>query len=131
MTPPDHARQPMQSEADSTPVNTGVVAAVRGSVVDIHFDDQLPSIYTLLHAMEGEISIEVLAQLNAHRVRGIALTPTQGLARGMIVESTGGPLKGPIGKKILSGARFRVGHAALTMEREQTHDRRTKGLIHE
>ena len=82
--------------------SSGVVVAVRGSVVDIRFDDQLPPIYTLLHAMEGQIAIEVLAQLDAHRVRGIALTPTQGLARGMVVKSTGGPLKVPVGKAILS-----------------------------
>jgi F-type H+/Na+-transporting ATPase subunit beta len=44
----------------------------------------------------------VLAQLDAHHVRGIALTPTQGLARGMAVEDTGGPLKAPVGKGILS-----------------------------
>ena len=62
----------------------------------------LPPIYSLLHAKEGKIAIEVLAQLDAHRVRGIALTPTQGLARGMAVEDTGGPFKAPVGKGILS-----------------------------
>jgi hypothetical protein len=36
---------------------------------------------------ERQIVIEVLAQRDAHHVRGIALTPTQGLARGMTVES--------------------------------------------
>ena len=51
---------------------------------------------------EKQIVIEVLAQLDAHHVRGIALTPTQGLARGMAVEDTGGPLKAPVGKGILS-----------------------------
>jgi F-type H+-transporting ATPase subunit beta len=35
-------------------------------------------------------------------VRGIALTPTQGLTRGAAVENTGGPLKAPVGKGILS-----------------------------
>ena len=80
----------------------GAVVSVRGSVVDIRFDAHLPPIYSLLHAREGEIAIEVLAQLDAHRVRGIALTPTQGLARGMAVEDTGGPLKAPVGKGILS-----------------------------
>jgi len=84
------------------PSNLGVVVSVRGSVVDICFDAYLPPIYALLHAMDGEIAIEVLAQLDAHRVRGIALTPTQGLARGMAVEDTGGPLKAPVGKGILS-----------------------------
>ena len=34
----------------------------------------------------GEIVIEILSQLDANHVRGIALTPTQGLARGMPVE---------------------------------------------
>ncbi|MCJ7839223.1 MAG: F0F1 ATP synthase subunit beta, partial [Burkholderiales bacterium] len=82
--------------------NLGVVAAVRGSVVDIRFDGHLPPIYSLLHAQEGRIVIEVLAQLDAQHVRGIALTPTQGLARGMPVEDSGGPLKALVGKGILS-----------------------------
>ena len=85
-----------------SPSNVGAVVSVRGSVVDIRFDAHLPPIYSLLHAKEGEIAIEVLAQLDAHRVRGIALTPTQGLARGIAVEDTGGPLKAPVGKGILS-----------------------------
>jgi F-type H+-transporting ATPase subunit beta len=82
--------------------NLGAVVSVRGSVVDIQFDTHLPPIYSLLHANEGKIAIEVLAQLDAHHVRGIALTPTQGLARGIVVEDTGGPLKAPVGKGILS-----------------------------
>jgi F-type H+-transporting ATPase subunit beta len=80
----------------------GTVLSVRGSVVDVRFDAHLPSIYSLLHAKDGEIAIEVLAQVDAHRVRGIALTPTQGLSRGMAVEDTGGPLKAPVGEGILS-----------------------------
>lgn len=90
----------MKNKANLT--NLGVVVLVRGSVVDIHFNDHLPPIYSLLHAKEGKIVIEVLAQLDVHRVRGIALTPTQGLARGTAVEDTGGPLKAPVGKGILS-----------------------------
>ncbi len=83
--------------------NSGVVVSVRGSVVDMHFDAQLPPIYSLLRAGEkNQIVIEVLAQLHARRVRGIALTPTQGLARGMAVEDSGGPLQAPVGKGILA-----------------------------
>lgn len=83
--------------------NTGTVVSVRGSVVDINFDKHLPPIYSLLRAgAEGEIAIEVLSQLDMHRVRGIALTSTQGLARGMVVEDTGEPLQTPVGKNILS-----------------------------
>ena len=39
--------------------------------------------------------------MTAARAR-IALTPTQGLARGMTVRDTGGPLKAPVGKAVLS-----------------------------
>ena len=84
------------------PLNLGAVISVRGSVVDVRFDAHLPSIHSLLRAKEGEIAIEVLAQLDAHRVRGIALTPTEGLARGMVVEDTGGPLQAPVGQEVLS-----------------------------
>ena len=85
-----------------SPSNLGAVVAVRGSVVDIRFEVHLPPIYSLLRADDGKIAIEVLSQLDAHHVRGIALTPTQGLARGMAVTDTGGPLKAPVGKGILS-----------------------------
>jgi F-type H+-transporting ATPase subunit beta len=83
--------------------NPGTVTSVRGSVVDVRFDGPLPPIYSVLHAgAKNEIVIEVLAQRDARHVRGIALTPTQGLARGMVVADTGGPLKAPVGKAILS-----------------------------
>ncbi len=76
---------------------------MRGSVVDVRFNDRLPAIYSLLHAGENsQIAIEVMMQLDRQHVRGIALNPTQGLARGMSVQDTGGPLKVPIGKGILS-----------------------------
>lgn len=81
----------------------GAVASVRGSVVDVRFDERLPPIYTLLRAgAQGRIVIEVLSQRDAHHVRAIALTPTQGLARGMPVVDSGGPLRAPVGKAILS-----------------------------
>ena len=83
--------------------NLGVIVSVRGSVVDVRFDNYLPPIYSMLHAgKDGRVAIEVLSQLDAHMVRGVALTPTQGLARGMVVEDSGGPLLAPVGKGILS-----------------------------
>jgi F-type H+-transporting ATPase subunit beta len=88
---------------EPTVPKAGVVVAVRGSVVDMRFDGPLPAIHTLLRAGDGgRVAIEVLAQRDARHVRGIALTPTQGLARGMAVEDTGGPLQAPVGKPILS-----------------------------
>jgi F-type H+-transporting ATPase subunit beta len=85
------------------PRSDGVVVAVRGSVVDVRFGNSLPPIFSLLRTgARHDVLMEVLAQHDAHHVRAIALTPTQGLARGMSVEDTGGPLMAPVGKGILS-----------------------------
>jgi F-type H+/Na+-transporting ATPase subunit beta len=87
----------------SRPSNLGVIVSVRGSVVDIRFDVQLPPIYAVLLAgAKKEIVVEVLAHQDARHVRAIALTPTQGLARGMSVEDTGSPLSTPVGTAVLS-----------------------------
>jgi len=85
------------------PQNLGAVVSVRGSVVDVRFEEILPPVYSLLRAgAESNIVIEVMAQLDKRHVRGIALTPTQGLGRGMPVADTGGPLQAPVGKTIIS-----------------------------
>lgn len=86
------------------PPNRGTVLSVRGSIVDIRFDSaRLPSVNNLLRAGEhGQVLIEVWSQLDSNRVRGIALTPPQGLSRGARVDDTGGPLKVPVGKTIRS-----------------------------
>jgi F-type H+-transporting ATPase subunit beta len=83
--------------------HTGTITSIRGSVVDVRFEDYLPPINSLLRTgKDGRVVVEVWAQLSATTVRGIALTPTQGLARGMAVKDTGGPLKAPVGKGIRS-----------------------------
>ena len=64
---------------------------------------------------DNELVTEVLAQRGAHHVRGIALTPTQGIARGMSVTDTGVPLQVPVGKAILSRMFDVFGH---TIDRE-------------
>ncbi len=83
--------------------NGGKVINVRGSVVDVHFEEDLPLINTLLRTgTDGQIILEVRFQLNTQRVRTIAFTPTEGLSRGMRVESLEEPLKAPVGRAILS-----------------------------
>lgn len=83
--------------------NFGSILSVRGSVVDILFEHDLPSIHQLLRTGdEGQVLIEVLTHLSPNRVRGMALTPTQGLSRGEAVADTGGPLRVPVGKSTLS-----------------------------
>ncbi|MCX9087997.1 MAG: F0F1 ATP synthase subunit beta [Candidatus Methanoperedens sp.] len=80
-------------------VNTGTVVSIRGSVIDIRFQDKLPEIHNQLTA--GSIVIEVLIHLTPEVVRGIALVPTQGLARGATVIDTGHPLMVPVGEQLL------------------------------
>ncbi|MDO9551357.1 F0F1 ATP synthase subunit beta [Rhodonellum sp.] len=92
----------LNSAKKNQSLNYGKVISVRGSVVDIWFENNLPSIFNLLHTgKDGEIAIEVMAQIDANRIRGIALTATQGLARGMVVESSGKQMEVPVGKNIL------------------------------
>ena len=82
--------------------NIGTVVSIRGSVVDAHFTSRLPAIYHVLLAGDGkDIVIEVNTHLSENLVRGIALTPTQGLARGSEITDTGNPLQVPVGKNLL------------------------------
>ncbi|AKB61747.1 F0F1 ATP synthase subunit beta [Methanosarcina mazei] len=90
-------------EDEKSPSNLGTIVSVRSSIVDVMFKEHLPPIYSLLRTgKDRKVVIEVLTQLDSHHVRGIALTPTEGLSRGMMVEDTGGPLKVPVGRGTLS-----------------------------
>lgn len=112
MNPQTH---PLEAHVDAAPPHPprtdGRILSVRGSVVDGWFEHELPAIYAVLRAgNQSEVIIEVLTQLDEHRVRGIALTPTQGLARGMRLTTTGRQLTVPVGPEIL-GRMFDVfGH---------------------
>ncbi|MCA9139998.1 MAG: F0F1 ATP synthase subunit beta [Planctomycetales bacterium] len=89
----------------SVPVNRGRVVSVRSSVIDAHFDGTLPTINNELRTgKNGEVVIEVAAQLDTRTVRGIALNSTRGLARGEVVHDMGRPLRVPIGKQLLGRA---------------------------
>jgi len=109
------------SAPGSLPLTTGEISAVRGSVVEVRFAKDLPSVYTALRSgKKNEVVIEVLAQSDAYHVRGIALTPTEGLARGMLVENTGEPLK------VRSGNRFFRGCSTFSVTRSiMVNHRRT------
>lgn len=96
----------MPTEAEQvfieTSANMGVVTAVRGSIVDVTFDVSIPAIHNVIYAQNRTITLEVVSQLSSKKVRTIALTPTQGLARGMPAEDMGQPLRVPVGKATLS-----------------------------
>jgi F-type H+/Na+-transporting ATPase subunit beta len=91
----------MNTDKDNA-TNEGIVVAVRGSVVDVKFSQLLPAIFSLLYANNRDIALEVLTHLDAQSARCIALTPTQGLARGARVEDSGNPIMAPVGSAILS-----------------------------
>jgi len=97
---PDIAQAGGPEVAHSTAA--GIVTAVRGSIIDVRFDGAPPPVHTLLRCGPGDaIAIEVQSHLDIHTVRGIALTATQGLARGQRVTDTGAPLRVPVGPAIL------------------------------
>lgn len=80
----------------------GQVVAVRGSIVDIYFPPPLPPLHNLLETGDNnKIKIEVMMYLSEEKVRGLALTPTQGLSRGAQVQDTGHFLQVPVGNPLL------------------------------
>jgi F-type H+-transporting ATPase subunit beta len=107
-------------------INQGKVISVRGSVVDARFTESLPNIYNLLKA-DG-VMIEVSIHLSPEMVRGIALTPAQGLARGSIVTDTGRPILVPVGDK-LRGRVFNV--FGLPIDHNETVEAKEFRSIHQ
>ncbi|MDD4953127.1 MAG: F0F1 ATP synthase subunit beta [Desulfovibrionaceae bacterium] len=86
----------------------GRVLAVRGSVVDVVFEAELPPVNALLWAgEESGTALEVAEHLEGGRARCIALRPTAGLARGDAASGTGEPLTAPVGPEVL-GRMFNV-----------------------
>ena len=87
-------------------MTTNVVGRVRqviGAVVDVQFDDHLPSI---LNALETEnrgnkLILEVAQHLGETTVRTIAMDSTEGLVRGQEVTDTGDAISVPVGEGTL------------------------------
>ena len=88
--------------------NLGSILSVRGTVVDVQFPQHLPDLRNQLQTGESnQIAIEVVSHLSSEVVRGVALAPTVGLARGAAVLDTGHPLRVPVGDRLL-GRMFNV-----------------------
>jgi len=82
--------------------NEGSITAVRGSVVDASFPQRIPPLFDVLEAGDGKRAvIEVVAHLSPDTIRGIALTSTQGLARGDRIVDTERSLSVPVGGRVL------------------------------
>lgn len=107
--------------------NQGNIISIRGSVVDVLFSERLPEPNNLLKAVDNErVALEVATYLSSQIVRTIALSPTQGLARGSRVIDTGYQLQVPVGEANL-GRMFNVfgetidGGQPLSNERRSLH----------
>ena len=90
--------------------NTGKIIQIVGVVVDVEFTDgDLPALFDALHVKQGNetLVLEVAQHLDEHIVQAIALSSTDGIARGQEVEATGGPIMVPVGKQT-EGRMFNV-----------------------
>merc|ERR1712080_352021 len=80
----------------------GVVAVI-GAVVDVQFEDELPSILNALEVQGAKVRLvlEVAQHLGENTVRTIAMDGTEGLVRGQPVTDTGAPIQIPVGPECL------------------------------
>ena len=86
-------------------MNKGHVLQVMGPVVDVKFEDgQLPAIYNALkvqierpNAEPETLTLEVALHLGDDSVRTIAMSSTDGLQRGSVVDDMGSSISVPVG----------------------------------
>jgi F-type H+-transporting ATPase subunit beta len=91
--------------ATAAPTATGRVVQITGAVVDIEFPaGKLPGIYNAVEVVRGDgvkIVCEVQQHLGNNWVRSVAMTTTDGLARGVEAIDTGSPITVPVGQVTL------------------------------
>jgi F-type H+-transporting ATPase subunit beta len=83
----------------------GRIIEIKGVVIDAVFPEGLPEIYHALRieipGEDGQESRTLIAEVQQHlgddRVRAVAMDSTDGLARGLEVQDTGGPISVPVG----------------------------------
>lgn len=90
----------------------GKISQIIGAVVDVSFPDNVtpPDIYDALKVTRPdghEIILECQQDIGENTMRTIAMDTTDGLQRGMEVESLGGPISIPVGETI-NGRLFNV-----------------------
>ncbi len=86
----------------------GKVVQVIGPVIDVEFPpDQIPEIMNALQIdeeIEGQhikLTAEVQQHIGRNQVRAVAMSPTDGLVRGVDVLDTGEPITVPVGEGVL------------------------------
>jgi F-type H+-transporting ATPase subunit beta len=88
-----------------TSTTTGRIEEIQGVVIEATFPNgELPQIFnavTIDRGEDGTLTLEVQQHLGDDRVRCVAMDSTDGLARGMEVKDTGGPITVPVGNGTL------------------------------
>ena len=83
-------------------MSLGKVVQIIGAVVDVEFSAQtMPKVYEALLVEDGGLTLEVQQQLGDGIARCIAMGSSDGLKRGVAVNSTGAPISVPVGEKTL------------------------------
>jgi F-type H+/Na+-transporting ATPase subunit beta len=101
---------------------TGKVIQITGPVIDVEFPPgELPAIYNALEIerpaaggkADGDrtLTVEVQQHLGNNWVRAVAMSSTDGLARGLEVKDTGAPITVPVGEATLGRVFDVLGHA--------------------
>jgi F-type H+/Na+-transporting ATPase subunit beta len=102
---------------------TGKVIQITGPVIDVEFPPgELPAIYNALEIErpktdgadadgDGTLVVEVQQHLGNNWVRAVAMSSTDGLARGLDVKDTGAPITVPVGEATLGRVFDVLGHA--------------------
>jgi F-type H+/Na+-transporting ATPase subunit beta len=89
---------------------TGKVIQITGPVVDVEFPaGELPAIYNALE-IGNDLTVEVQQHLGNNWVRAVAMSSTDGLARGVDAVDTGHPITVPVGEATLGRVFDVLGH---------------------
>ncbi|MBV9579242.1 MAG: F0F1 ATP synthase subunit beta [Chloroflexi bacterium] len=106
--------QPLPADLEPPDTDLGKVVRIVGPVLDVEFrHDHVPEIH---HALEldtdagGTLVLEVQHLLGNSIVRTVAMGPTEGLRRGMLVHATGAPISVPVGQATLGRVLDVLGH---------------------
>ncbi|WJT08972.1 F0F1 ATP synthase subunit beta [Vibrio harveyi] len=95
-------------------MSIGKIVKVIGAVVDVEFEQGKDSkVYDALKindGSDGSLMLEVQQQLGGGVVRCIAMGSSDGLKRGIEVESTGNPITVPVGEETLGRIMNVLGH---------------------
>ena len=98
-----------QDETGGDGRNVGRIEEIQGVVIEAVFPDELPEINSAIYVereaseddakISGGVTTRLICEVQQHlgddRVRAVAMDTTDGLARGMEVVDTGGPITVP------------------------------------